>query len=130
MNWEINDGVFFMNLKHPASKQIVQLWKQFYEYYTMSELESEQTNAFEFSQEGCNTRANDQTILQGILYAKYSSVVKAYRDSEFDMFNYVTSPHIKQLLRQYFKDIESRLTVLRNMVSLVRQKKPIIIATK
>lgn len=126
-DWEINAGIFLLNLRHPQAPEIISLCIKVYEATTMEQLKAEKADSFNFVNETkAGYRVNDQMILQGILYAKslISPVVKTYSGKERDMFNYATSRRIVQLLREYFKNVgdELRVSMLAHTAELVLEK--------
>jgi len=89
--WNINNGVFFANLTHPACKYVLREWKTFYDtFYT----DSDYVNATEW-----DDVINDQTSLHELL--KVPSIEKYLNSSHENLrlFNSREGLFIRQVVR-------------------------------
>jgi hypothetical protein len=119
ITWNINNGVMFMNLRHPHTKNIVHLWRTLFEKHTMEALAAEEEGVFDDQ----SKHINDQDMLCLILYHKYRQAAKIYRGEEATKFNYSGS-FIQQLLRVTASSLEERIENMRQKVAEVEAKHP------
>lgn len=91
--WDINNGVMFLNLHHPAANDIIQKWKQLYENVPLSRLEAETQASFDKI-----AHCDDQYLLQCVLVTYKPPVSLNYQGDKASSFNY-NGNFIQQILR-------------------------------
>jgi len=92
--WDINNGVVFYNLKHPALPFIIETWKQKYESVPLEARNNADQKMFECM----GGHLNDQSMLHEILHGFYFPVSYNYQGIHYNAFNY-DGPLIRQILR-------------------------------
>lgn len=111
VNWDINNGVAFYNMRHAHTPQIIFLWSKLLESFIVGGgLEQEPTAAYQ-----------DQDMLAGVLQHKFPSSAKVYRGDEHNKFNY-DGPFIKQILRNHGKDLAERTVYLKALAKGIRKR--------
>lgn len=108
--WDTNNGIFFINFKHPMSPLIIRKWKHYYDV-NYSEDDYKKANKW-------NMILNDQTTLNTILridlLEKY-----IYTKNTRQLFNSSSASVIKQVLRSNAK--ENCFETLSDRIQRIRQ---------
>jgi hypothetical protein len=107
--WNINDGVFMINLGHEQGRRIVYLW-----YQAFAALSDDWLRAQRTWSEG----HNDQDMIQEILRVDPLIAAEVLIDRT-DTINSTTASFIRQALRANFDDFGSRLAWLRRTTNEV-----------
>lgn len=103
--WDINDGVFILNLRHPGAKPLLDAWQAAYEAIP-DEVLQEQPNW---------SNPDDQEMIQEYLRGSED------RRAEFhiaprSLINSVDASFIRQFVRAYAPDLNSRTRAIRAYV--------------
>ncbi len=109
--WDINAGVLFFNLNHPAASLIVKTWKEKYESVSIEVRNNTDQELFE----RVGVHLNDQTMLREILHSFYFPVSYVYRNVHYNVFNYDGSL-IRQILRTPETTLEHRVRDMKELV--------------
>jgi hypothetical protein len=105
--WDVNMGVFFLNLRHPLSRKLINLWKDaFY-----SEISDERLRWSVMSW----SLPHDQAILQAILRSEIE-ILDSVMVLERGTINYRNGRYIRQVLRTADRTLDERITVAKQEV--------------
>lgn len=112
--YNVNNGVAFFNMRHPATPGILDAWRRLYERVPMAVLEAEPEGVFD----DVTKHVNDQDMLSAALVRTpaLQHAIKVYRGEEHNAFNY-HGPFIQQILRAEVAGLEARLRKLRQLVA-------------
>ena len=112
--WDINAGVLFFNLNHPATPFIIKSWKDKYESISIET----RNNAYQNTFERLGGHLNDQSMLHGILHDFYFPISYNYQGAQYNAFNY-DGPLIRQILRTPENTLEQRVRDMERLVQNV-----------
>ncbi len=107
--WDVNNGVFFLNLSHRTGRYIVRQWRQMYEAVSDSELR----RCTDF-----HMGLDDQSMLHQVL----QTIPTLFEDCALCPWDLVNSPNasfIRQQLRAMSPDLPSRLSAITKAVDAV-----------
>jgi len=113
--WDINNGVFFLNLRHPMTGILLELWQRNVENH-LRHLENQNLiHKVDWDVNNTRWRISDQQHLHlAIKHIADRRLCKIYTGEDHNAFNY-DGPFIKQLLRGFGKD-DDRLESIRKLV--------------
>jgi hypothetical protein len=112
--WDINAGVLFFNMNHPALPFIISSWKSKFESVPLQIRNEADQHIFE----GNGGHLNDQTMLHDILHDFQFPVSYNYQGVHYNAFNY-DGPLIRQILRTNGNKLEDRIAEMERNVRKV-----------
>ncbi len=107
--WDINNGVFFLNVSHPTGRHIVRRWKEMYEAADSAMLK--RCTDFYMG-------IDDQAMLHDILRGLANPAKDCFR-CPWDIVNSPNASFIRQQLRAMSPDLPSRLSTITEAVDAV-----------
>ncbi len=110
--WDINDGVFLINLNAPASRKLVRLW---YENF-MATTEGELKQAREW-----HAVQSDQPRLHHVFQVNVD-LMDAMRHEPRELLNHWNASFVRQILRSNAESFEDRVQRIRRDVEEVTKK--------
>ena len=118
VTWNVNNGIMFINARHPDTRAIFEIWKRLYENVKDDVLQGEPEGIFM----DCSKHVNDQDMLCLILFQeRFRKAAKIYRGEQHNAFNY-GGPFIRQIIRGLNNTTESRIDEIRRLVTEILGK--------
>lgn len=115
-HWDVNSGVLFFNMRHPAMQAILAGWQRQYENVPLEKLDQETPDKFY----GFD-HINDQYMLQVMLCQYKPPVTLNYQGERMNAFNY-DGNFIQQVLRQPGKTLDERISEMKEKADAVLSK--------
>lgn len=113
--WNINNGVFFCNMRHPEIPNILRKWREMYESIPIEVLQGESGDLFYELAD----HVNDQTMLHNILYEyQNSNICYNFHSERQYEFNYY-GPFIQQILRTNTNNLQERTRIMKEKMTQV-----------
>ena len=105
--WDINNGVFFINLSHPAGRYILRRWKAAYECAS---------DQYVHAAHDWNMGLDDQAMLHQVLQDN-SHLFHEIAHSAWELVNSPSASFIRQYLRAMQQDLPTRIAAIREEVN-------------